>query len=525
MDVCEYLIVGSGPAGIAAARRLEGPGTSLVDVADEPDETFPFDTLQAALASGRTDLILGSCWEMLANLRDPQEIHPKLRARALRHVMRGEEFRVHGLDGGVLLRGRGSHAAGGMGNAWGAQLLRYTDADLRHAGNWPIGSDDLSKHYADLEAHIGIAGQRDDLAAFLGESESLLPPTPIVPAAEHILSRYAARRAKGRRSALRLGRARLAVLPQPYRGRPACNFGEIDFFSTGQPGIYTPRRTLAELKQRSRLRYFERHRVLAFLESPDHVDVEVEQIDTGKLVQMRTRHLLLGCGAIQTARLVLLSKGEHGRSLPFVDHNPTLLPLFAPMMFGSRLPDHSLPVQLVGTLDVPDARDMISFYYPGGMLWSDLLPDIPLPFDAARKLLAVIMGGMLVAQIWETSQPTGANRLRLANDGSVRIDYPDRRPWPRMRAFLSSLRELGCLSSASFATLSPPTWGFHHAATLPMGNQPKPFETHVDGRLWDSRRVRIIDASVFPSLPAKNHSLTIMANASRIADEVRLCGY
>ncbi len=58
-----------------------------------------------------------------------------------------------------------------------------------------------------------------------------------------------------------------------------------------------------------------------------------------------------------------------------------------------------------------------------------------------------------------------------------------------------------------------------------MRQAPSEFETHVDGRLWDSRRVRVIDGSVLPSLPGKNHSLTMMANAARIANEARQCGY
>lgn len=73
--------------------------------------------------------------------------------------------------------------------------------------------------------------------------------------------------------------------------------------------------------------------------------------------------------------------------------------------------------------------------------------------------------------------------------------------------------------------MSPPGWGFHYAGCLPMREHPAAYETHIDGRLWDSKRVRVIDGSVLPSLPAKNHALTMMANAARIADEVVQCGY
>jgi len=49
-----------------------------------------------------------------------------------------------------------------------------------------------------------------------------------------------------------------------------------------------------------------------------------------------------------------------------------------------------------------------------------------LPLDAALKVLPNLLGGMLVAQIWETSWPLPENRLSLDPTGSIRIDYPVR---------------------------------------------------------------------------------------------------
>jgi choline dehydrogenase-like flavoprotein len=109
--------------------------------------------------------------------------------------------------------------------------------------------------------------------------------------------------------------------------------------------------------------------------------------------------------------------------------------------------------------------------------------------------------------------------------GNITIRYPERHPYSKLPALLASLRKLGGYSLKRLASAPPPSWGFHHAATLPMRAEPQAFETHADGRLWDSRRVRVIDGSVLPSLPAKNHSLTIMANAARIAEAVKSCGY
>lgn len=526
MDSFNYVIVGSGPAGVSAALSLERRGTCMIDVGQAAVSSFPFNTLTEALTAGDLPALIGNHWEMLANLALPLRCHPKLRGAAVKHVMEGERFEVVGESGEILVEGRGSYAAGGMANLWGAQLLRYTEADLIEAGNWPITASQLDPHYAQLEEHIGLSGAVDDMEFFLGSATALQPPAPIVPAAQYLFNGYTRKRNSGRLRGLRIGQARLAVLTRPYRNRPAYTYGETEFFSTAPPGLYTPRQTLNELQERAHLTYLGGWKCVRFHEFPEHVEIEVEDVTTLERRRIQARHLLLGCGTIQTSRLVLLHANQPTRRLPFLDHPPTLLPFFFPATFGHRLPDKSFPVQLVGTLGRQESLcDMISFYYPGGMLRSDLLPDIPLPVDVAFDVLKVIMSGMLVAQIWETSRPSPENRLSLNDDGSVRIDYPHRPRYSNFRKLLSAVRALGGFSMQRLASMPPPTWGFHHACSLPMRIDPGPFETHVDGRLWNSRRIRVIDGSVLPSLPAKNHSFTIMANAARIAESARCCEY
>jgi choline dehydrogenase-like flavoprotein len=522
MNWFNFVIVGSGPAGIAAARRLEGKGACIVDVGATPELEFPYSSLAEGLASGDIASMLGPRWEMLANLVKPGQVHAKLRAPGVRYVASGNSFSVCDASGDICLRGAGSHAAGGMSNAWGAQLFRYNEADLTEAGDWPINAAALETYYADLEAHIGIAGEVDDMYSFLGKSISMLPPAPIAPAADYLLKKYDAQRG---RTQLRLGRSRLAILTKPYRGYSAYHFNETEFFSTGHPGLYTARRTLDELRAGGKLTYLGGHELVAYRESTEFVEIDLRDCGSNAFRTVRTKHLLLGCGTLQTARLVLLNKQALGRSLPFIDHPPTLVPLFIPRMFGTVLPANSFPVQLVGTIEGDGLRDMISFYYPGAMLWSDLLVDMPLPLDAALKILPNLLGGMLVAQIWESSIPRLENRLSIDPRGSIVIDYPTRTPYQRLDNLLSSLRPLCAYSLRRLASMAPPGWGFHYAACLPMRNRPNLFETHADGRLWDSQRVRVIDGSVLPSLPAKNHSLTLMANAARIADEALKCEY
>jgi choline dehydrogenase-like flavoprotein len=63
--------------------------------------------------------------------------------------------------------------------------------------------------------------------------------------------------------------------------------------------------------------------------------------------------------------------------------------------------------------------------------------------------------------------------------------------------------------------------GAHIGGTFPMRDIPGPFESDVLGRPYGAQRVHLVDGSVLPSIPATTVTLSIMANAYRIASEVR----
>jgi choline dehydrogenase-like flavoprotein len=57
---------------------------------------------------------------------------------------------------------------------------------------------------------------------------------------------------------------------------------------------------------------------------------------------------------------------------------------------------------------------------------------------------------------------------------------------------------------------------FHYAGTLPMSAGGEELTTDRDGRLARTRGVYVADGSVFPSLPSKGLTFTMMANADRV---------
>jgi len=64
----------------------------------------------------------------------------------------------------------------------------------------------------------------------------------------------------------------------------------------------------------------------------------------------------------------------------------------------------------------------------------------------------------------------------------------------------------------------------HLAGTCRMGTHPRDSVTNPDGRTWDIPNLWICDGSLMPTSLAVNPSLTIQANACRIADHIREMG-
>ena len=60
---------------------------------------------------------------------------------------------------------------------------------------------------------------------------------------------------------------------------------------------------------------------------------------------------------------------------------------------------------------------------------------------------------------------------------------------------------------------------YHTGGSFPMRAQPARFESDRWGRPAGFERVHVVDATVFPSIPAGPITFTVMANAQRIASE------
>ena len=131
---------------------------------------------------------------------------------------------------------------------------------------------------------------------------------------------------------------------------------------------------------------------------------------------------------------------------------------------------------------------------------------------------------------WLTSEdlPQPHNRIRVER-GGIHIDYTptNLEAHERLTAKLKSLlRHIGCEEmhlvprEAYFGKRLPVAGTGHQNGTLRFGNDPKSSALDVNCRSHEVDNLYVVDSSFFCSSAAVNPTLTIIANAIRVADHL-----
>lgn len=111
-----------------------------------------------------------------------------------------------------------------------------------------------------------------------------------------------------------------------------------------------------------------------------------------------------------------------------------------------------------------------------------------------------------------------SNYLQLNQNGALYINYEPNLSLDLLEHRLIKLfAKLGYRSHSLLIKHLPMGNGLHYAGNIPMQKQPVGYQCDPQGRLVGTHNVYLIDGCCFSALPAKNLTLTIMANAMRIA--------
>jgi choline dehydrogenase-like flavoprotein len=420
-----------------------------------------------------------------------------------------------------------SFVAGGLGQAWGASVMPWTDDDMH---GWPVTRADLQPHYEAVAREIGVCGpKKDDLTEWLGPAVPHLPPAKPDSNGEFLLRRARADRSRLHEFGLRVGHPRLAVATKPHNDRGPLQYRDLEFWSDPDRAVYRPRFTLEELRAFPNVQIMGGLIAQSVQRTEGHLEVHCLTVDGHSSRSLHARKVILAAGTLNTTRVVLRSLDRYGVDVPLLSNPYTYFPCLLLSRIGAPSRDrrHSL-TQVTMLFDPDGTRRAIvqpQAYSYRSLMLHRILKEAPLPHREAIRLMRLFYEYFMIIGVFHPDTPAPSKRLRLLRGDAPRFDILDIRYKPA-GGELDARRVIERRLTRLFRSLG--AWplkrilpgegaSIHYAGTLPMSEERGDLTTSREGELHALPGVFVADGSVFPTLPAKGLTFTLMANAHRVA--------
>ena len=521
----DAIVVGSGPAGVAAAAALLRRGRRVLML----DAGIRLEPERQELVA-RMAQVEPAAWtsEELAAIR--QGMEPKIDGIPLKRLF-GSDFSFRNAEQFAEIvchesDPKMSLAFGGLSNVWGAGAIPFCAEDI---SDWPLGIADLAPFYRECLEELELAAVADDLATdypLYTERNRALQPSRQATALLDDLGKH---RAALRREGISFGHSRLAVTAQGRTGARGCVYCGLCLYGCPYGFIYNSAERVREMLSDSKFQYQANVVIDHLEESNGHARLDGHDPGSGAKLQFAAGQVFLACGPIPTTALLLESLGAWDTPVEMKDSQYFIFPALrfrsTPEVESERL--HTLAQVF---LEIRDPNLSTRGIHLSIYSYNDLLPTAlkiqtglagrmapALPQALARRLL--VFGGYLhsrespAIEVTLTRSPRGKRlQLRgLARPASAKIVKK------LMQKLVRNSLRLKAIPLTPLVRPGLPGRGFHSGGTFPMATNPGKLQSDLFGRPHGFSRVHVVDATVFPSIPAPNLTLSVMANARRIA--------
>ncbi|HWL53950.1 MAG TPA: GMC oxidoreductase [Chthoniobacteraceae bacterium] len=526
-----FFILGSGPASVSCAVALANRGVpvTILDIGRtlEPEHRAVVGRMSR---QGRDEWSRDDLDHLRRGDRSARQgsVHVKLSyGSAYPYSDPGDSLRPPGTP----IDFHYSTARGGLSNVWGSSLLPNRAGDM---AAWPVSLAELEPHYRAVHRFLPSSSTTDALAELLPTYTTRGEAWPSSRQAQAFLDDLQRHRAPLRRSGLHFGRSRMAVAVSGDAKRRPCNACGLCLYGCPYSLIYSSAQTLDELLEAGKITYLPGRKVEKLHSTAAGVRIEARQVDTGAPEFFDASRVFVGCGILPTASIVLHSLGIYDTPVPMLDSQYFIFPFFR-LAKTDGVEEEALHSLCQAFLEIDDARVSRNLVHIEVFSYSDFLKqalmETPLRYLLKNQRLSEeLLGRLLVLQCFLHSDDSSQLELELLRpEGAAgpRLKVTPRRRW---RSLWTSLKAglklsanalpLGGLPVVPAMQFADPGRSYHSGGSFPMRAAPEGLQTDRFGELPALPRVHLIDASVFPSIPATSITLTVMANAHRIGTEV-----
>lgn len=526
------LIIGSGPAAAGAALALTAQRDLEVSVLDvglrlEADRLHAVERLAATGPEAWPHELLN----LVASrpVTSTEGGLPEKRSYGSDFPFR-DVGQLNGFTAGPDVHRRVMSAAyGGFSNVWGAQVMPYSAATFE---GWPVTSAEMEPHYRAVLDRIPFAGEEDDLADLFPLIGSPKPLPPLTERSTRVLAAYARHRAALQRSGVTVGKARLAM------SSPACVSCGLCMSGCPYGLIYSAAQTFDELCRTGRINYLGGLLATSVTEDQDSASVVAMEPATGRRHRFEADRVYVACGGLATTRLVLGSLRMFDREVTMGESVQFMLPMLSMRATPDprRLRQFTLnQFNMVVALDRRGLDVSQIHFYTYDPAFLDALPR-PLRSRAMEPVMLQVLRRLTVGLGYLPSWASPRLRVRArppAGDGMPEL-LVSREParWAQnsmLRQVLGKVTRaaplLDLYPAIPTIKLAPGGKSYHFGGSFPhrRGNDgaggPVPAASDTLGRIGAWKRIHLVDAAVLPSVAATTFTLTVMANAHRIATE------
>lgn len=522
------LIIGSGAAAAGAAlalSRRENLEITVIDIGLQLEADRK--QLVEALASSSFDE-----WDAQAiELISKQPVASRNSGVPEKRVFGSDyPFRDVGqLDGLTTANGANSSlissAYGGFSNVWGSQIMPFTTAAFE---GWPVAAATMRRHYEAILHQIPFAGEEDDLAARFPLMRQPAPLPSMSPRSLNVLNAYEKHRSRLNHHGITLGKARLAL--------DAGKCIRCGMCMTGCPYglIYSAANTFDALRSAGRVTFYGGVLALKIIEEAGQVAVTTREIATGRMRRFEADRVYVACGAVGTTRLATSSLGLFDADLPMLESRQFVLPLLSLHATEDPRDKRDFTLNQFNMIVAPGGGSVdIStlHFYTFNSAFINGLPSL-LRARSAEWLEVQLLRRLTVAfgylPSWNSPRlhihiGPRRNHLELP-DFRISSEAPPSGQGRMLRAVLlrliRSARMLDLYPVIPMLRLSAAGKSYHWGGSFPhTADRHTVFGSDRLGRVGSWERIHLVDASVFPTVPAMTFGLTVMANAHRIASE------